>query len=176
MNFLKTVVEVNMYFLFGYILQKLLWHPRTSIRGRQPRRGNDGKWLYPSLAGALNEAGVVRVRTSILRRQNMVVKFIATRPILGLCEVAERRRGTRVPRRWWEQTGIDWKSAREKAAAQGEANEADPGMTGLGLDSEPEPTPGGTAGGTGEEASLGASGSSEAEWSWAEDWANGREL
>ena len=39
-----------------------------------------------------------------------------------------------------------------------------------GSDSEPETaTPGGTAGGTGEEASLGASGSSGAEWSGAED-------
>ena len=38
--------------------------------------------------------------------------------------------------------------------------------------SEPEPettAQGGTAGGTGEEASLGASGSSGAEWSGAED-------
>ena len=81
---------------------------------------------------------------------------------------AERRRGTRVPRRCWEQTGIDWKSDREKAAAQGGANEAEPEMTGSGLDSEPEPTPGGTAGGTGEEASLGASGSSGAKWSGVE--------
>ena len=70
------------------------------LTGRQPRQGRDGKWFYPSLAGALKEAGVVRVRTSILRRQNTVAQFIATRPILGLCEVAERRRGTRVPRRW----------------------------------------------------------------------------
>ena len=74
--------------------------------------------FYPYLAGYLKEVSVVRFRTSVLRRQNTVAQFIATRPILGLCEVAERRRGTRVPRRWWEQTGIDWKSAREKAAAQ----------------------------------------------------------
>ena len=40
----------------------------------------------------------------------------------------------------------------------------------MGSDSEPETTAkGGTAGGTGEEASLGASGSSGAEWSGAED-------
>ena len=88
---------------------------------------------------------------------------------MGICEVAERRRGTQVPRRWWDQTGKYWKSAREKAAAQGGENEAEPDMTGSGLDSEPEPTPGGTAGGTGEEASLGASGSSGSEWSGAED-------
>ena len=111
----------------------------------------------------------MRVRTSILRRQNTVAQFIATRPILGICEVAERRWGTRVPRRLWEQTVIDWKSAREKVAAQGGANEAEPEMTGSGSDSESEPTPGGTAGGTGKEASLGASGSSGAEWSGAED-------
>ena len=125
----------------------------------------------PPWRGALKEAGVVRVRTSILRRHNTVAQFIATRPILGLCEVAERQRGTQVPQRCWEQTVIDWKSDREKAAAQGGANEAEPEMTGSGSesDSEPEPTPGGTTDGTGEEASLGDSGSSGAEWIGAED-------
>ena len=119
------------------------------LTGKQPLRGRDGTWFYPSLAESLKEAGVVRFRTSILRRQNTVAQFIATRPILGLCEVAKRRRGTRVPRRWWEQTGIDWKSAREKAATQAGENEAEPELTGSELDSEPETTPGGTAGGTG---------------------------
>ena len=60
------------------------------LTGRQPLRGRDGEWFYPSLAGAIKEAGVVRARTSVLRRQNMVAQFIAIRPILGLCEVAER--------------------------------------------------------------------------------------
>ena len=110
----------------------------------------------------------MRVRTSILRRQNTVAQFIVTRPILGLCEVAERRQGTRVPWRWWEQTGIDWKSAREKAAAQEGENEAEPEFTGSESESEPETTPGGTAGSTGEKVSLGASGSSGAEWSGVE--------
>ena len=82
------------------------------LTGRQPRQGKDGEWFYPSLTGALKEAGVVRTRTLVLRGQNRFAQFIATRPTLGLCEVAERRRGTRVPRRWWEQTGIYWKSAR----------------------------------------------------------------
>ena len=136
-----------------------------SLTGRQTRRGRDGKWFYSSLAGALKEAGGVRVKALILRRQNTVAQFIATRPILGLCKVAERRRGTLVPQRWWEHTGIYWKSARENAAAQEGENEAKPELTGSELDSEPETTPGGTAGGTGEEASLGASGSSGAEWS-----------
>ena len=141
------------------------------LTGRKPQRGRDGRWFYPSLAGALKEASVVRNRTLILRKQNTVAQFIATRPILGLCEVTERRPGTRVPRRLWEQTGVYWKAAREAAAAKNREDEAmaeEPELTGS--DSEPETTAqGGTAGGTGEEASLGASGSSGAEWSGAED-------
>ena len=119
----------------------------------------------------------MRDRTSLLRRQNTVAQFIATRPILGICEVAEKRRGTRVPQRWWEQSGIDWILAREKAAAAGAqagANAVESETPGSGAEAESElaPTPGWTAGGTGEEASLGVSGSSGAEWSGAEDLAH----
>ena len=71
------------------------------LKGRQPRRGRDEEWFYPSLEGALKEAGVVRARTFVLRRHNTVAQLLATRPILGLCEMAERQRGTRVPQRWW---------------------------------------------------------------------------
>ena len=73
--------------------------------------------------------------------------------------------------RWWEQTGVDWKAAREKAAAKEEddaAEAADPDLTGSDLEAEAD-TPGETAGGTGEEASLGSSSSSGAERSRAED-------
>ena len=64
--------------------------------------------------------------------------------------------------------------AREKAAAaaaQAGDNEGALEIPGSGLDSnsDPDPTPGGTASGTREEASLGVSGSSGAEWSGAED-------
>ena len=109
------------------------------LTGRQPRQGRDGRWFYPTLAGSLKEVSVVRFRTSILRRQNTVAQFIATRTILGLYEVTERRPGTLVPKRWWKQTGIDWKAAREVAAAKnGEdgATAEEPELTGL--DSEPE--------------------------------------
>ena len=117
----------------------------------------------------MKEAGIVRIRTSILRRQNTVAQFIATWPILDLCEKALRRPGARVPMRWWEQTEIDWKGAKEKAEAAAEA--AGPGAKVL-MDSEYEAdadTTDGTVRGAGEEASLGASGYSGAEWSGAED-------
>ena len=135
------------------------------LTGRMPRRGRDGKWMYPPLAGATKEAGIVRAQTSVLRRQNTVAQFIATRPILGLCEVTERRGGARVPKRWWEQPGIDWKLAREKKERAAEAAGHTDATAGKKSTTE---TPG-SGKGTGEEASLGASGSSGDEWSGAED-------
>ena len=111
----------------------------------------------------MKETGMVRIRTPILRRYNTVAKIIATRPILDLCKKATQRPGARVTRQWWEQTGVDWKGARERAAAAA----AELGMEGF-TDLESEDAMGGAVGGTGEEASLGASGSSGAEWSGAE--------
>ena len=128
-----------------------------------PRRGRDRKWRYLPLAGATKDAGIVRARTSVLRRQNTVAQFLATRPILVLCEGTERRGGTRVPQRWWEQPGIDWRLAREKnerAEAAGETYTTETAGT---TAATPETETSGSEKGTGEEASLGASGSSGAE-------------
>ena len=66
------------------------------IIGRQPRRGLDGKWFYPSLVGAMKEEGFTDVQTSINRRQNTVAQYIATRPLLDLCgggDAARRGKG-----------------------------------------------------------------------------------
>ena len=132
---------------------------------RMPRRGRDGKWLYLPLAGATKEAGIVRARTSVLRRQNTVAQFIATRPILGLCKGTERRGGTRVPQRWWEQPGINWRLAREQKERAAEAAGHTDTTEGKKTTTETQ----GSGKGTGEEASLGASGSSGDEWSRAEN-------
>ena len=59
------------------------------LTGRMPRRRRDGKWRYLPLAGALKDTGIMRLRTSVLRRQNTVAQFVATRPILVLCEGTE---------------------------------------------------------------------------------------
>ena len=93
------------------------------LTGRMARRGRDGKWVYLPLAGGEKDAGIVRARTTVLRRQNTVAQFVATRPILVLCEGTERRGGTWVPQRWREQPGINWRLAleqneREKAAGE----------------------------------------------------------
>ena len=55
--------------------------------------------------------------------QNTVAQYIATRPLLNLCEEARAGEGTRVPLRWWNQTDIDWETA--KARGEGEGGEAD---------------------------------------------------
>ena len=72
--------------------------------------------------------------------------------------------------RWWEQTGIDCKGAREREETARAAAEAEPGTkTFSESESEADDAMDGTVGGTKEEASLGASGSNGAEWSGAED-------
>ena len=38
------------------------------ITGRQPQQNKYGSWYYPQLTGALREAGMVGIRTSITRR------------------------------------------------------------------------------------------------------------
>ena len=75
----------------------------------------------------------------------MFAQYIATRPILDLCVRSARRPGARVSRWWWEQAGIDLEGAKKRAAEA--ATHSDSG---------------------GEESS-GASGSSGAEWSGAEE-------
>ena len=68
---------------------------------------------------------------------------------------------------WWEQTGVNWKGSRKREESAAEA--AEPGTKALtDSDSEADNATDGTVRGTGEEASLGASGSSGAEWSRVE--------
>ena len=71
------------------------------ITRKQFRRIKDRSWFYPPVAGVMKETGMVGIRTSILRRQNTVAQFIATRPIMDLSEQATRRPSARVSRRWW---------------------------------------------------------------------------
>ena len=129
-NFFKAVVQqVLLFGLETWVVSPRMERALSSfihgaarrITGRQPRRGWDGKWHYPSLVGAMKEAGFTDVRTSITRRQNTVAQFIATRPLLDLCEGTTQRGGARVTMRWWDQKGIDW----EKAKARGTTTESE---------------------------------------------------
>ena len=57
----------------------------------------------PPIAEALREAGLKELELYIRRRNNMVVQFIAIRPIMDLFMEAERRPGVRVQKWWWYQ-------------------------------------------------------------------------
>ena len=69
----------------------------------------------------MKEAGFTYIRTSINNRQNTVAKYIATRPLLDLCEGTNQIGGSRMAMRWWDQKWIGW----EKAKARGEETESE---------------------------------------------------
>ena len=95
------------------------------ITGRQPWRGWDGKWFNPSLEGAMKEAVFKDLRTSINTRHNTVVQYIATQPLLKLCEETNYIGGARVAMRWWDQKGIDWEKAKARRAETESESETD---------------------------------------------------
>ena len=117
----------------------------------------NGEWYYPSLEGAMQEAGLTDIRKSIANSQNTVAQYIATRPLLALCKGDRAREGAKVPLRWWNQAGIDWETAKSKGV------ETD-STSGSGTD---------TDGAEEWEDTSRASGSSGAEWSGAsaDEWA-----
>ena len=93
------------------------FHHRVSHRltVRQPQKGRDGVWVKPSMEDAMAETGFQEVETYVSCRQNTVVQYIATRPIIDLCMAAKRRPGTRVSVWWWEQEGLDLEGMRKTA-------------------------------------------------------------
>ena len=57
------------------------------------------------------DVGIQRIWTYIGRKQNKVVKWANTRPMLYLCKMEEDPKGGGKPRwRWWYQVvPIDWR-------------------------------------------------------------------
>ena len=127
------------------------------LTGRQARRAKNGEWYYPSLEGAMREAGLTDIRKSIANKQNTVAQYIATRPLLDLCEGARAREDAKVPMRWWNQADINWETAKSKGVEQDSTG-------GLGTDTDREED---------QEDTSRVRGSSGAEWSGAsaDEWA-----
>ena len=138
------------------VLSAFIHGAARRFTGRQPQKGRDGKWHYPSLEGAMKEAGLTDVCTSINIRQNTVAQYIATRPLLDLCEGVKQREGAQVTLRWWDQSDIDWEKAKTKETETESVSES-------GSDTEGEEA---------RETESRASGSSRAEWSRAsaDEW------
>ena len=72
-----------------------------------PRRQQDGTWVYKTIGEALTMTGLEYIWVNIDRHQNMIVKYIVTHTIMGLCMAAERKPGLLLYRRWREQPAPD---------------------------------------------------------------------
>ena len=107
------------------------------LTGRQMRRRGDGRWAYPPLEEAMVETCLEGILNYVTRKQNTIVQYIATRPILDLCERSTWWPGARVAQRWWEQAGIDLEGAKKRAAAAEAATDSE-----LNLDSGREESSG----------------------------------
>ena len=111
-------------------LQRALdsFHHRVAWRltGRQPRRRWGGSWACLTLEKAMGAAGFEGIRKSVTRRHNTFTQYIATRPIMDLCERSTRRPGTRVSRRWWYQAGIKLEGEKKRAAEAATVLKLDP--------------------------------------------------
>ena len=66
------------------------------LTGQLLRQRLDWKWEYTLTATARAEAGFEPMETYIRRRKNTVVRYIATRFLLELCEAVERKQGAWV--------------------------------------------------------------------------------
>ena len=70
------------------------------------------------------EAGFEGIRKYVTGRQNTVAQYIATQPILDLCDRSAQRPGAWVYRRWWKHDGLYLEGAKKRAAAESKIEEA----------------------------------------------------
>ena len=70
-------------------------------------------------------AGSDEMGAYVLKRQNTVAQYIATRPIMNLYEETVHKSGAWVDRRWWEQEGLDLAGTKAAAAATAEDREGE---------------------------------------------------
>ena len=71
----------------------------------------------------MGDAGFEGIGTFVTKRQNTVSQYIATRPILDLCEWAAQRPGVRVSWWWWEQDGLDLEKTKKRALVEYDGEE-----------------------------------------------------
>ena len=86
--------------------------------GIQPQRDTEGRWEYPPLETTMAASCLEEAKTYVLRRQRTITQYIATHPILELYMEAERRLGSWVAQRWWEQGGLYLEGGGEAARVE----------------------------------------------------------
>ena len=78
---------------------------RLSVRHLRRQKG--GSWYYPLLEAEMSEGGFEDIGTYVTWRQNTVAQYIATQPIMDLCEQSSQRPGVWVSQWWWDQDSLD---------------------------------------------------------------------
>jgi hypothetical protein len=69
----------------------------------KPRRGPRNEWIYPRSEDVLKECGMKTIAKYVQIRQQTIVVYVATRPILQECRQGEQQRGAVLHPWWWEQ-------------------------------------------------------------------------
>ena len=77
------------------------------LMGRHMKSRLYGMWYFPPLAEVMEDVGIQEVETYVASRQNIVAKFIATRPIVNLFMAAVWSLGGRVLKRLWVHKGLE---------------------------------------------------------------------
>ena len=89
------------------------------------REGQDGRDLVLPFVDGSNEGGRDRpdtyVNTSETEYSCTIYCNMAESEPVRKGHQADGRTGARVARQWWEQTGVDWKVARERAETESTA-------------------------------------------------------
>jgi hypothetical protein len=66
-----------------------------------------GVWKWPPIEEALALAGILPIAEYIRVRQDTIAEYVATRPIMDMCNLALKRRGNPSSRTyWWTQSGV----------------------------------------------------------------------
>ena len=66
-----------------------------------------GVWKWPPVAEAMTLAGVKPILEYIRVRQDTIAQYVATRPIMDMCNLALKRSGNPSTRTyWWTQSGV----------------------------------------------------------------------
>ena len=90
----------------------------------KPKRLANNQWSYPETAKALEECGLHSVEHYIGVRRRTIAAWVVDRPLFGMCERGERRRGSSSHLYWWEQPlDLDGAEETDFSATDGPSDE-----------------------------------------------------
>ena len=92
----------------------------SQINGKQQKCQVYGSWEHPLLETTIQEEGFRDMGEYILKKKNTFTQYIATRPILELCEETVRTTVAWVAKMWHKNEGLYLMVSRAVAEAAAE--------------------------------------------------------